>query len=155
MAVKSENIKDTKDSEFFEPPLTFSPAVKDFLCEKYNKAKSILEYGSGGSTVYAARHTKGTVKSVESVAKWIQNIEGFLHSVDAKRKNVELVDEFIGRTGKWGYPLTPKKWIRFPNYPMNVWEKDKKYSPDLVLIDGRFRLGCLAATMLNCKKKNT
>jgi hypothetical protein len=39
-------------------------------------------------------------------------------------------------------------WQKFHHYPMSIWDQPFFRHPDVVLIDGRFRTACLAATRL-------
>ena len=43
-----------------------------------------------------------------------------------------------------------QNWSNFWRYPYALWQ-DPNFNPDLVLIDGRFRIACLAACMINCR----
>ncbi len=61
----------------------------------------------------------------------------------------------IGLTGPWGVPMRARnpspaklrKWKDYPNAPWKVIDDDK--TPDLILVDGRFRV----ATVLTCLLK--
>lgn len=133
--------------------LTFPSEELVFLKAEYDKASSILEYGSGGSTVYAATETKAEVLSVESDKAWAESLEATLkeRNVDPQRAKVQWIN--IGKTKKWGYPADHTRWRNYPNYALTPWEEG--FSPDVVLIDGRFRRACLAATMMQCQKETT
>ena len=52
------------------PELTFIPEVGDLVRAHYEKAKVILEFGSGGSTVMASEMPGKTIYSVESSRVW-------------------------------------------------------------------------------------
>jgi hypothetical protein len=133
--------------------LTFPPDELVFLKTEYDKASSILEYGSGGSTVYAATETKAKVLSIESDKAWAKSLEGTLaeRKVDPTRAKVQWVN--IGKTKKWGYPADHSRWRNYPNYVLTPWEDG--FAPDVVLIDGRFRRACFAATMMQCRQATT
>ena len=62
-----------------------------------------------------------------------------------KRLNLDWVD--VGNVGQWGYPVSYSKRKFFYNYANNFYKLDKK--PDLVLIDGRFRVFCFLTTIKN------
>jgi len=53
----------------------------------------------------------------------------------------------VGTTGEWGMPESDKRWRAFPKYPLEVWSFEGFQQPDVVLVDGRFRVGCLLATL--------
>jgi hypothetical protein len=59
----------------------------------------------------------------------------------------------IGPTKEWGVPVSAAEWRKWHSYPLHVWDVGKKLGlvPDLVLIDGRFRLACFLATLLFAK----
>lgn len=137
-----------------EPKFTFPPAEGELVAREYAHAGKILEYGSGGSTVLAARSTNAHVLSVESDKKWVENLNSFLKDSGHAREKVRVHWANIGPTAKWGYPADQSRWRRYPSYAFCPWE-EFKFSPDVVLIDGRFRLACFAATMMLTKKPTT
>lgn len=141
-------------SEIREPEYTFPLDEGELVAREYAHASSILEYGSGGSTVLAARSTNAEVLSIESDKKWAQNLTSFLKEKDLGSNRVKVHWANVGPTGKWGYPSDQSRWRRYPLYAFCPWE-DFDISPDVVLIDGRFRLACLAATMVFAKKPTT
>ena len=112
----------------------------------YRAARSIVEYGAGGSTVFAARETEAAVLSIESDPEWTARVRGW--TADAgDRVTTRHVD--IGPVGAWGAPKGPQGFRKYPSYPLSPWVDPVFGAPDLVMIDGRFRLGCFAATVLN------
>ncbi len=137
-----------------EPKFTFPEEEGALVTEEYTRAESILEYGSGGSTVLAARATHAKVLSVESDRVWVDNLKAFLDGIGTDPERVVLHWCDIGPTGKWGYPSDERNWRKYPAYAFCPWE-EFDISPDLVLIDGRFRLACLAATLLHATKQTT
>lgn len=60
------------------------------------------------------------------------------------RLNIHHLD--LGPVGKWGRPLSYRYYENFNDYTDYLWRQTLK--PDLVLIDGRFRVCC----MLTCLK---
>jgi hypothetical protein len=132
--------------QLFAPRLTFSPAVRDRLGADYAAADTILEYGSGGSTVLAASLGK-QVFAVESDALWAQQMQGYLdtHHPDAK---VRMHHADIGRTKSWGRPVNDKRMADYHRYPLAVWDLPGFVQPDLILIDGRFRVACFCTAIL-------
>ena len=46
----------------------------------------------------------------------------------------------LGEIGEWGNPLSYDKHQNIPKYIESIWTENIK--PDLVLIDGRFRIAC-------------
>lgn len=131
--------------------LTFPAKERDYVTAAYAKAQNVLEYGSGGSTVLAARGGSRVV-SVESDKAWAEKLAGVLAGISDKA-HVHHVE--IGPTAAWGFPKTPTKYGQFPNYALSVWDRPDLGEPDLVLIDGRFRAACLAAVLLRAKRPTT
>lgn len=131
--------------------LTFPDRVAVYVGLAYAKARTILEYGSGGSTVLAAE-LGADVISVESDKDWADRLTAHLAGVSPKAR-VHHVD--IGPTGNWGRPLRVSGAARFHRYALSVWDRPDLGEPDLVLIDGRFRAACLAAVRLRARRPTT
>ena len=133
------------------PELTFPSAEAEWLRDAYSRASSILEYGSGGSTVMASEMPGKTVVSVESDAEWIGMMNAWFNDHPAHSTPV-MHHTDIGKTGEWGMPDGDKRWRAFPKYPLEVWDLDDFVAPDVVLVDGRFRVGCLLASLFRTQK---
>ncbi len=117
--------------------MTLPDAEAAFLRAAYAEAAVILEYGSGGSTVVAAELPGKTVFSVET---------GYFNAnTTASAVTLHHVD--IGATREWGKPVDDSGWRRYHHYPLSVWDRADFRHPDVVLIDGRFRVGCLLAAL--------
>lgn len=107
-----------------------------------------LEYGSGGSTVVAARLGKPFI-SVDSDRFFFKAVSKKIGTLSPDQL---LVHADIGLTGIWGIPLLRKnptsqklqKWKAYAGTPWRFIKNDRL--PDLVLIDGRFRV----ASALTC-----
>lgn len=112
-----------------------------------NRSNCYLEFGSGGSTILAAGVGVPITISIESDSIWLEAVE---KAVAALRGECVLLHVDLGRTGDWGYPVSEDHWKQWYRYPFVGWElcKARRLSPDLVLIDGRFRLACFYASIL-------
>ncbi|MFT6452712.1 MAG: hypothetical protein ACJA06_002215 [Halocynthiibacter sp.] len=128
------------------PEMTFPEAEADWVREAYAKANVILEYGSGGSTVMGGDLEGKTIFSVENARPWLRMMRGWFRD-NPPKSEVHLHDGYVGETRKWGYPNDHEKLNRWPHYPLGIWESEGFVQPDLVLIDGRFRVGCFLATL--------
>lgn len=137
------------------PDMSMPPEEKAWVQDHYRKAKAILEYGSGGSTAYAACHSRAPIVSIESDAAWAAKLIDTLTRAGVMRADVDIRHANIGKTREWGMPATHNDWRRYWAYPMGFWLGEGRFDPDLVLIDGRFRLGCFLATILNTRKPVT
>ena len=130
--------------------LTFGTREADLLRRFYAESRAIVEYGSGGSTVLAATLGKPVV-SVESDKAWADRMAETLAAHACA--SVHYAD--IGPTRAWGFPDGAGAAARFHAYALSVWDRPDLVSPDLVLIDGRFRAACLVATMLRATQPIT
>jgi hypothetical protein len=151
----SEWVEIIEDASISMPVVTLPDAEKKFLADRYAEAETILEYGSGGSTVLASRMNNKKVFSVESDLNWAKSLRSALsiRFPECKSTHVHHVD--IGATKAWGYPVDDSQWKNYHNYALDIWDQSFFEHPDLILIDGRFRLGCFAAALLKVKKPTT
>ncbi|MAU54109.1 MAG: hypothetical protein CMN17_17450 [Roseovarius sp.] len=131
------------------PALTLPEAEAAHLRAAYEEAQAILEYGSGGSTVMAAEMPGKRVWSVESDGAWAEMMRGwFTANPPANGTQVEVIWADIGPTKQWGHPKDRSGYLRYARYPLGIWERED-VTPDLVLVDGRFRTGCALAAALH------
>lgn len=119
----------------------------------YAKADVILEYGSGGSTVMAADMPGKRVFSVESDKDWALMMRGWFEANPPNgNSEVDVIWSDVGPTKDWGYPQDTAHYMRYARYPLEVWGLKEFRQPDVVLVDGRFRVGCALATALRTTK---
>jgi hypothetical protein len=61
-----------------------------------------------------------------------------------------LIHADIGTVGDWGVPKSHDGFSRYWTYPTLPWVylKSIRQSPDLILIDGRFRVACALISIL-------
>ncbi len=120
----------------------FDAATQAFFHERLARSTSYLEFGSGGSTLLAARLGINTL-SVESSARYAAAVStalGATTTVDFHYAN-------IGWTRHWGHPVANNPtaartalWYTYIDVALKA--LDGQVFPDLVLIDGRFRRAC-------------
>ena len=134
-------------------PLTFPKEVGEVVRAAYGQAEGIVEYGSGGSTLLAAGLGRYCV-SVESSAEWAGRLEQGLKTA-FPRAPVTMHPVDMGPTRWWGYPKDPSRWPDFHRYPLSVWSEVDAGRIDTVLIDGRMRKACFAATLLHITRPTT
>ncbi|ARE40523.1 hypothetical protein RGUI_2382 [Rhodovulum sp. P5] len=134
----------------FPPVPRFSEPDLKRLKDAYADAASILEYGSGGSTIIAAELGK-KVRSVESDKGWTALLNAHLDSAfpDA---DARVIHSDIGRTGKWGKPVNRKAMENFYRYPLAIWDAPDFTHPDVILIDGRFRVACFCTAVMRIER---
>ena len=136
------------------PDLTMPEAEAEVMRAAYAAAGVILEYGTGGSTLLAAEMSGKTVFAVESDRRWLSMMRGWL-AAHPGASPVHLHQADIGATRRWGHPRNETRWRQYADYPLGVWERDDFLHPDVVLIDGRFRVGCFLATILRITRPVT
>jgi hypothetical protein len=113
-------------------------------------ARCFLEYGAGGSTMMAGEVGVPLIFSVESDAKFLAAVEEtFALSGTQSKLHTHHAD--IGTTKEWGHPSGFAALRQWPAYASGIWEviRRNKAMPDLVLVDGRFRVACMLATALH------
>jgi hypothetical protein len=100
-----------------------------------------LEFGCGGSTQVARSVSKGRIVSVETDEAWVQKVRECV----PLQEGDSILHADIGPVKGYGHPKDLLQQAHlFPNY-WNVF-KILNDTPDLILIDGRFRV----ATCLRC-----
>ena len=115
------------------------------MFRKYlNGATHYWEYGGGGSTAWASNTENiKSIVTVESDKNYCTKLKNNFQKVDIRWAD-------IGPTGEWGTPSNRSKIETWNIYP-NMW-LTKSEEPDLVLIDGRFRVACALTVLLNSDK---
>lgn len=100
--------------------------------------KDYLEFGVGGSTIEALKHTKGLVHGVDCSVEWIDRVQ---QSGAKSADRLRLFHADIGPTKKWGMPLATESEM-FRNYSVAIWDQVDVDRINFVLVDGRFRVSC-------------
>ena len=101
------------------------------------------EYGVGHSTKWVYKNTYAKILAVDTSANWARRVEKELnwdYRVDIKWANVGPV-KGLGRPKNYEYRH------HFDIYTSSIWNRDEK--PDVVLIDGRFRVACFLKSLLH------
>ncbi len=119
-----------------------SPLEIKRYCELLEGATVVLEFGSGGSTILAAEQPNLQITSVDSDVSWFNKLREFAPVKAAKAEGrLRFVAIDLGPTKKWGYPIDQRAIERWPMYSEAPWSA-LQTAPDLILIDGRFRMAC-------------
>jgi hypothetical protein len=132
-----------------EPFLTPSDTL--VFREALASARVYLEYGAGGSTVWAARQVS-TIVVVDSHKPTLDA------AVERARREgcarIVPIHGDIGPVVGWGAPLFRRRsrrrvnqWSRYVARPWDLLEKEGLV-PDLIFIDGRFRVACVLEALL-------
>lgn len=130
----------------------------NFFLERLASSRMYLEYGCGGSTVTAARNKKNFI-TVDSDRFYLASVQKKIERQFGSVSGM-FVYANIGLTEEWSYPsftrLTTRrlnKWKCYPEAPWAIIEKKMQF-PDLVLIDGRFRVACALVSLKHLHKKS-
>lgn len=116
----------------------FKKTVKD--------AKVYAEYGCGSSTIWVAKNCEARIFSVDTSKDWVQHVKRKLLKNSIQ---IEITDVDVGELGEWGRPVNYSKRSDFSNYTTSIWNYNQK--PDVVLIDGRFRVSCFLTTLIHAE----
>jgi len=115
----------------------FSSEVIEFIGTTLSVGSKYFEFGAGASTIIC--ETLGAeVFSTETDQRYIDALKNL--------KNAHFVNPLDGRIGPWGSlifePWRKKKRGTGFEYATMMWQKYPDLHPNLVLIDGRYRLAC-------------
>lgn len=93
------------------------------LRECFSKATSLVEFGSGGSTLLAVRSPSlRRICSVESDPAWLATLRAQPDVVAAEQDGrLQLQHADIGATGEHGAPLGDESQATWPAYYEAVW----------------------------------
>lgn len=110
--------------------------------EQLRSCKVYGEYGVGSSTDWVYNNTNALILAAETSKSWSDRV---IEKKDPSRIDIDLID--IGPVGEWGRPLDFSRREKFKDYCSAIWRHNLK--PDVVLIDGRFRVSCFMTSVLN------
>ena len=130
------------ESEAFPMPPSLFAGDDALFVERAARARVYGEYGCGASTIWVATNSSALIQSVDTSAERIDHVRR--STVDAARPP-RLTHVDLGPLGKWGRPLDYAARQRIPSYLEAPWQGEP---PDLVLIDGRFRVACFLHSLL-------
>ena len=122
-----------------------------FFRQALERCRHYLEYGAGGSTL-AAVEAPSVIRAttVESDAEFFKTRvlphTPIQKALADKRLFVHAVD--VGQTDAWGMPRDASKKALWPNYSAAPYQNSDCH-PDLILVDGRFRIACCLMAALN------
>ena len=114
-------------------------------------SRCYLEYGSGGSTVFANNVAKvQTIISIESDRAWAEKV---VRSLDKNGCRVLLSYCDLGEVGDWGAPRSRDRIETFWRYATGPWDAARQHDlvPDTILVDGRFRVASFLYSLLSAR----
>lgn len=125
------------------PHLDSSESVGWFL-NRLADAKRYLEFGAGGSTYQAARLGVDFIV-VETDPYFLDSVRAKVQTAGLGHSGQVFRHANIGKTGPWGRPVGKLTEARRGLFRRASDPPDECYDgllPDLVMIDGRFRVAC-------------
>ena len=126
----------------FDPPGAplLDEEAAGWLAERLKSTKLYLEFGSGGSTVLANRLGVPSI-TVESDRYYAAAVRKALPFPEKAR----ILTPDMGLTGEWGMPVLGKE-RKGPRYVHAPFDRLNGQFPDLVFVDGRYRVACVLET---------
>ena len=115
-----------------------------------------LEYGSGGSTFWAHNKVRVLV-TVDSDRTFLGAIKRKLERTESPRAEARFIYANIGFVKEWGEPIfvrpTPRRVAKWKQYVVAPWTdlQARGLKPDLILVDGRFRVACVLQSLLKLR----
>jgi hypothetical protein len=132
--------------------LSIKPRMSDREIAAYaaqlQGSRVVLEFGMGGSTCLAAAQPVEHLYSVEADQDWINRclaMPEVTPLVRAGRLVTHRPD--IGPIAAYSMPTDPGTARLWPDYSLSIWNR-LEHTPDLVLIDGRFRVSCFLQAIM-------
>src|SRR5690606_33491226 len=93
------------------------------LRERLARVRTYLEYGSGGSSLMAAKADVRRIYSVDTDKQFLQAVRQRLLAEGVPRRRFVPVYANIGATGAWGRPKNSKHATLWPRYCAEPWRK--------------------------------
>jgi hypothetical protein len=130
-----------------------TPSEKNMFRKYLGKAKRYLEFGSGGSTVAALLYSNIPVISTDSSIEFFCHLESDFPIIKYSQMKSRLFLNYVdvGKVGDWGTPINKSKRDKYPDFSQSVFQISDARDSDFVLVDGRFRVACVLAALLNTR----
>jgi len=128
-----------------------SAAERDRFAAELGEARCYFELGMGGSTLMAARSGVEQIVSLDSDNTWIEAVRAHPDITPrCANGSTSLLYADIGPVADWGRPAdrsAVRQWSRYISTGWAEWAR-RQSLPDLVLVDGRFRVACCLSVAL-------
>lgn len=133
-------------------PLLGSEEATSWFCEQLHQCRYYFEFGSGGSTYRAALEDKKLV-SIDCDPFFMDAVKATIAGNNLYRpERQKFIYRDVGPITWWGTPIfnsrpgdnRAKKFRLYSEPPLVEFDNDL---PDLILVDGRFRVACALKTM--------
>jgi hypothetical protein len=122
---------------------TMSPGELRCLWEQLEASTTYVEFGSGYSTAMALASKTQSVHVIESDPQWIRRLQ-IREDVTNGERSGRLVFHYIniGPVRQLGAPADVGTWPSWRRYYSHIWHALGDAVPEVVLVDGRFRVAC-------------
>jgi len=115
------------------------------------------EFGTGGSTPLALRLGIETLVAVEADPAWAEAVRQTPEvSAAVAEGRATVLHADIGAIADWGTPVDKEPsrlWPRYVSFMWREWARRASF-PDVVLVDGRFRVACcLSVALLHAARR--
>ena len=152
-----KNLKFSISKKFTKPSisldLTFTAVVNEYLTKELRNYKSYLEYGSGASTVFFSKYENLNIVAVESDAVYGNQVKISI----GNNVRTQILHSNTGPTGLWGVPLFFKNsastGFKYVNTPWRL--LGENYEPEIILVDGRYRVACALNILVRYANKKS
>lgn len=95
-----------------------------------------------------ATNTAANIYATDTSSVWLDAVRDQVPTEASGRLNLTHVD--LGGLKKWGRPSTYTHRDNFPDYGNLMW-RHSAADPDLVLVDGRFRVFCFLTSLRHAR----
>ena len=146
--ILSNKIYRYKLTEFeYSAETTMSLMEIQYLEDSLKDSRFYSEFGSGFSTLLASQIKGLTLMTFETDPNYLDFIQKKSQQINVVSRN-KFIHLNIGPTKEWGWPISNSQESLYPNYMAASRRamKANSFVPDLILIDGRFRV----STFLSC-----
>lgn len=103
-----------------------------------NSCNNYMEFGSGGSTIYASENIGDVGMSFESDYGWYNNVKNKINNDKYQIKYIDIES----KQNTFGYPGKNCNINKQKLYSTMFKEYINEINPDVVFIDGRYRVSC-------------
>jgi hypothetical protein len=122
-----------------------------FIQRRLERSKKYLEFGAGASTLMASQVKRLKTMSIETDPQFISYLKNQLPPNYLDENNSSIMHVDIGPVGEWGWPIDIVTGESLPRYLMSIlcMVNKSEFEPDLILIDGRFRIATFFVCLLS------
>ena len=120
----------------------------DLFYEQIESVDYYGEYGVGRSTLWVDKETQAHITGVDTSGEWIAHVSSQMSRPGHALRHID-----VGPLGKWGKPRSFTHHANFEAYVEALWQGETK--PQLVLVDGRFRVASFLTDDAARQSRNT